>query len=89
MPKKLISECLGMWKDDHLVQRCGLAASREPVWLSSYTHRTPIIALMCTFRGGGALVPVARHLEVPDSVRNVLESVAEDLIPRPPLQLVL
>ena len=32
-----------------MVQRCGLAANTEPVCLSSVTHRTPIIALMCSF----------------------------------------
>ena len=46
------SECLRMWTNNHLVQHCRLAATAETVWLSSFTHRTPLIALMCTFWTG-------------------------------------
>ena len=35
-----------------MAQRCRLAATAEPVWLSSFTHRTPFIALICTFWRG-------------------------------------
>ena len=41
-----------MWTNNHLVQRYRLPATVEPVWLSSFTHRTPLIALMCTFWRG-------------------------------------
>ena len=41
-----------MWTNNHLVQRCRLAATAEPVGLSAFTHRTPIIALGCTFWRG-------------------------------------
>ena len=38
---------------------------------------------------GGVVLPVARHLEAPDFVRTVLESVAEELDVRPPQRLLL
>ena len=38
---------------------------------------------------GGVVLSVARHLEAPDLLRNVLESVAEELDHRPPRQLLL
>ena len=38
--------------NNHLAQCCRLAATTEPVWLSSFTHRTPLIALLCTFWRG-------------------------------------
>ena len=38
---------------------------------------------------GGVVLPVARHLEDPDFVRNVLDSMAEELDLRPPRLLLL
>ena len=46
------SESLGMWTKNEPVQRSRLDATREPVWLSLFTHRTPIIVLKCTFWRG-------------------------------------
>ena len=46
------SECLGMWTNNQLVQRSWLATTAEPVWLFLFTHRTPLIALICTLRRG-------------------------------------
>ena len=43
-----------MWTDNHLVRRRGLAVNMEPVWLSSFTHQTPIFTLMCTFWRGAS-----------------------------------
>ena len=39
--------------------------------------------------GGGVVLPVARHLEAPDFVRNVLEPLADELDLRPPRRLLL
>ena len=38
-----------MWTNNNLVQRCRRTTSAEPVRLSSFTHGTPLISLMCTF----------------------------------------
>ena len=38
---------------------------------------------------GGVVLPVARHLEAPDFVRNVLDSAAEELDIRPARRLLL
>ena len=37
-----------MSTNNHLVQRCRLATTAEPVWLSSLTHEMPLISHMCT-----------------------------------------
>ena len=42
-----------------------------------------------TLLEGGVVLPVARHLEAPDFVQNVLESVAEELDLRPPRRPLL
>ena len=83
------SEYLGMWPNHRLLERCRLAATAEPVWLSSFTNRTPLIALMCTlwrvawcFLSHGTL---SRRI----SCENVLKSVAEELDLRPPRLLLL
>ena len=83
------SECLGMWTNNHLAQRCRLAATAEPVWWSWFTHRTPHLCPPVSVLEGGVVLPVARHLEAPDFVQNVLESVAEELDLRPPRQPLL
>ena len=38
---------------------------------------------------GGVVLPVARHLEAPHFGRNVPQSMAEELDPRPPGRLLL
>ena len=70
------SECLGMWTNNHLAQRCGLVVF---VHAPDAPHCPPVPVLE-----GGVVFPVARHLEAQDFVQNVLESVAEELDLRPP-----
>ena len=48
------------------------------------SHCPPVHVLL-----GGVVLLVARHLEAPDFVQNVLESVAEELDLRPPRRPLL
>ena len=83
------SECLGMWTNNHLAQRCRLAATAKIglvvfVHAPDAPHCPPVHVLE-----GGVVLPVARHLEAPEFVQNVLESVAEELDLRPPRRPLL
>ena len=62
-------------------------------------HRTGLVVLVhapdaphcppVPVLGGRVVLPVARHLEAPDFVQNVLESVAGELDLRPPRRPLL
>ena len=48
------------------------------------THHCPHVHIV----QGGVVLPVARHLEAPDFVQNVMESLAEELDLHPPRRLL-